>query len=364
VSRLGWACALLAVTLCPRPALAVASQEALEELDRRHGHVLREVQALDRKMAAAERELQAGESLVRTLMREQAEAESARARAQAEYGRAEAAWARRLGALLRAPPTLKLELLAGAGSLTQALDATRLLTAVARHDRRLWAAFDGAKQELYRAIEVLDERARAITEGQARRRALRDELAARRRKKATWLQSLQDRRQRVEEELAQAEAELGALVAPRQRSRPRPRAGRIESLRGKLPWPARGRLRTAFGELAETTYQTVVPHHGWDIAAPAGADVQAIAEGRVAYADWLHGYGQVAIVEHAGGYHTVHAHLGRLAVKPGQRVAQGALLGAVGDTGSLRGTLLYFEVRHRGLPINPASVLARRPEGA
>lgn len=363
MSLLGWvlACGLLVAVPWPAPARAGASQSELDDLERRHGHVLREVQALDRKMATAERELGAGEALVRTLMREQAEAESARARAQAQYTRAEAAWARRLGALLRAPPTLKLELLAGAQSLTQALDETRLLTAVARHDRRLWAAFDGAKQELYRAIEVLGERAQAIGDSQARRRALRDELAARRRKKATWLQSLQDRRAKVEEELAQAEAELGALVAPRQRQKTQRRAGRIESLRGRLPWPARGRLRTAFGELAETTYQTVVPHHGWDIAAPAGADVQAIAEGKVAYADWLHGYGQVAIVEHAGGYHTVHAHLSRLVVRPGQKVTMGTLLGSVGDTGSLRGTLLYFEVRHRGLPINPASVLARRP---
>ena len=77
------------------------------------------------------------------------------------------------------------------------------------------------------------------------------------------------------------------------------------------------------------------------------------------FADWLRGYGRVVILDHGGQYHTLCAHLASVAVAVDDHVETGTKLGTVGDTGSMRGTVLYFEVRHHGLPEDPAAWLRR-----
>jgi septal ring factor EnvC (AmiA/AmiB activator) len=85
-----------------------------------------------------------------------------------------------------------------------------------------------------------------------------------------------------------------------------------------------------------------------------------VAPGRVVYAGWFRGYGNLVIVDHGEGYHTLAAHLASMSTAMGEEVGAGALLGTVGDTGSMRGPSLYFEVRERGRPVDPLAWLAPR----
>jgi septal ring factor EnvC (AmiA/AmiB activator) len=85
-----------------------------------------------------------------------------------------------------------------------------------------------------------------------------------------------------------------------------------------------------------------------------------VFDGRVVFAAALHGYGLTVVVDHGGGVVSVYAHAGVLLVEPGQEVARGQDLGRVGDTGSLRGPYLYFELRVAGKPTDPAAWLRRR----
>ncbi len=101
--------------------------------------------------------------------------------------------------------------------------------------------------------------------------------------------------------------------------------------------------------------------NGVEIRAPGGAAVRAVAPGRVVHAGWFKGYGNLVIVDHGEGYHTLVAHLASMSSAMGEEVAPGTLLGSVGDTGSLHGTSLYFEVRERGRPVDPAAWMAQRP---
>jgi septal ring factor EnvC (AmiA/AmiB activator) len=83
-----------------------------------------------------------------------------------------------------------------------------------------------------------------------------------------------------------------------------------------------------------------------------------VFEGEVVFQDWLQGYGHTVILDHHHGYLSVYAHLAEPAVRFGQRVARGGALGGVGDSGSLEGPQLYFELRRDGLPLDPAPWLA------
>ncbi|MEK7837764.1 MAG: peptidoglycan DD-metalloendopeptidase family protein, partial [candidate division NC10 bacterium] len=83
--------------------------------------------------------------------------------------------------------------------------------------------------------------------------------------------------------------------------------------------------------------------------------------GHVLYTGWFRGYGTLIIVDHGNDYYTLYAHAADIRVAEGDDVKQGQVIGTVGDTGSLQGPRLYFEVRHQGKPQDPEQWL--RPRG-
>jgi septal ring factor EnvC (AmiA/AmiB activator) len=161
---------------------------------------------------------------------------------------------------------------------------------------------------------------------------------------------------RAVRELEQADRELGLLIAEMEAA---PALSGFGSLKGKLPWPVAGQVEAGFGKVVNPKFNTVTVRKGLDVRAPAGTPVTAVADGKVAYAGWLRGYGNVAIVDHGDGYHTVLAHLAELKVRAGELVLAGQPVGPVGDTGSLKGAYLYFEVRHHGMAVDPQVWLGR-----
>lgn len=102
-------------------------------------------------------------------------------------------------------------------------------------------------------------------------------------------------------------------------------------------------------------------HLGVDYAAPTGTPVRTIADGVVSFAGWQRGYGNVIEVSHRDNKSTLFAHLSRIDVKKGARVAQGDFIGAVGTTGLSTGPHLHFEFRDNGVHQDPLAI-ARKSE--
>ena len=121
----------------------------------------------------------------------------------------------------------------------------------------------------------------------------------------------------------------------------------------------------AFGRLVHPKFNTVTVQKGLDIRAAAGAPVKALAPATVAWSGWLGGYGNLVVLDQGGGYHTIYAHLSEVLRPVGARVFPGEVVGTVGETGSLKGPYLYFEVRRRGLAVDPmpwvGAAMARAP---
>lgn len=105
-------------------------------------------------------------------------------------------------------------------------------------------------------------------------------------------------------------------------------------------------------------------HLGVDYAAPTGTAVRTVAEGVVEFAGQQNGFGNVVIVRHNGTEETVYAHLSRIGVRTGQRIGQGDLVGAVGQTGWATGPHLHFEFRLNGVHQDPSVAIARHTGGA
>jgi septal ring factor EnvC (AmiA/AmiB activator) len=156
---------------------------------------------------------------------------------------------------------------------------------------------------------------------------------------------------RVMRELEQADAELTRMLEDLQDGTG---ATGFRALRGKLPFPTRGSVEVGFGKVVNPRFNTVTVQKGLDIRAAAGSPVRAVATGTVVFAGWLRGYGNLLILDHGGGYHTLMAHLATVTPTVGVEIQAGAEVGTVGDTGSLKGAYLYFEIRKGGRAVDPA----------
>jgi septal ring factor EnvC (AmiA/AmiB activator) len=98
--------------------------------------------------------------------------------------------------------------------------------------------------------------------------------------------------------------------------------------------------------------------NGIEIEAPSLAPVGAVYDGHVVFASWFQGYGKLLIIGHPGNVYSLYGHLSDIKVKEGDIVNRGEEVGWVGDTGSLSGTSLYFEIREDGQPVDPEEWLA------
>lgn len=115
-----------------------------------------------------------------------------------------------------------------------------------------------------------------------------------------------------------------------------------------------GRVTSKFGARMHPINNIVLHHDGVDIACDVGSRVNAVLPGKVTYAGWKGGYGFLVEVEHQGEItKTRYAHLSSLAVKEGQRVAKGQLVGKSGQTGHATGPHLHFEIHQKGHAVDP-----------
>ena len=155
------------------------------------------------------------------------------------------------------------------------------------------------------------------------------------------------------EQLKQDEAQLNILlqgIQQKLRDQDNPRQLPFRKLKGKLPWPASGRIRASFGssKIGDLRWDGVI------IAAPEGRKLHAVHAGRVAYADWLRGYGLLLIIDHGDGYMSLYGHNQSLFKETGDWLEAGEVIGLVGSSGAQSATGIYFGIRHEGKAVNPA----------
>ncbi len=153
--------------------------------------------------------------------------------------------------------------------------------------------------------------------------------------------------------LKRNEARLKALLQQLQQ-RPATPAETIQhqpfrTLKGRLPWPSKGRLTARFGMAKGAGLR-------WDgvvIAGEEGQEVRAVHHGRVAFADWLRGFGLLLIIDHGDGYMSLYGHNQSLFKEAGDWVQPGEVIALVGNSGGRLETGVYFSIRKKGKPVNP-----------
>jgi septal ring factor EnvC (AmiA/AmiB activator) len=127
----------------------------------------------------------------------------------------------------------------------------------------------------------------------------------------------------------------------------------FQAYKGLLKMPVKGKIVSLFGKFKNTRYQVLNFRSGIEIQTERGEPIAAVFAGKILYADWFKGYGNMIIIDHGENYYTVYAHVEEAFKSTGDAVEAGEVIATVGDSGSITGPKLYFEVRHHGKPLDP-----------
>jgi murein hydrolase activator len=136
--------------------------------------------------------------------------------------------------------------------------------------------------------------------------------------------------------------------------------GDFGKLKGRLPWPANGKILRPFGTNVHPVYKTKTINNGIDIEVEAGDKIRSVAQGEVLYTGQASGFGNFVIIGHGNGFYSLYANLSSILVKKGQSVDIGKDIGIAGDTGSFDGVKLHFEIRQQRQILNPGEWLGKR----
>ena len=123
--------------------------------------------------------------------------------------------------------------------------------------------------------------------------------------------------------------------------------------------PVNGVIISRFGPARNNDDKTFTFQSGIDIRVDRGEPVVSVFRGRILFAEWLRGYGNLIIINHGENYYTLYAHIEELFKKKGDWVETGEVVATAGDTGSIKGACLHFEVRHHGKPVDPLKWLKK-----
>jgi septal ring factor EnvC (AmiA/AmiB activator) len=134
----------------------------------------------------------------------------------------------------------------------------------------------------------------------------------------------------------------------------------FSGLKGKLPWPLNGRVAIPYGSQKDPQFNTPIFRSGTYIQSNNDTLAKAVHNGKVVFAEWFKGYGQLVIVNHGDGYHTLYGSLSEIFTKVGDIIKGKQAVGRVGNSGIMNSPGLYFELRFKGKPLDPVQWLKRR----
>jgi septal ring factor EnvC (AmiA/AmiB activator) len=408
--RLGWALVVAPALLLPASADAQAKRETAADVGdkqrdlqqtqkrlkeerqkaadarKREASVLSELEAIDERLIEKRKQVGVLDGRMRRAQADIGELQGEIGRLQTRRSGQEEVLGRRLRALykLQAQGGVLPIVLSGDDPVTQSVQL-RHLTTLATVDARLIKEYRVTSEAMADRKSRLEARGKELASLRSDAEQERLEVDREAAKRRALLVRIQDERayhDRMVTELSEATRRLEAFIrdlqekhrravakapSPSRPARPSPgdspgvSGSGFAALRGRLSWPADGRVVAEYGPQVNPRFGTRTFRNGIDIEASEGSNIAAVFPGHVVYTGWFRGYGNLIIVDHGGEYYTVYAHAADIRVTEGDEVRQGQIIGTVGDTGSLQGPRLYFEVRHEGKPQDPAQWL--RPKG-
>jgi|SaaInlLV_10m_DNA_4_1040232.scaffolds.fasta_scaffold00684_12 septal ring factor EnvC (AmiA/AmiB activator) len=200
-----------------------------------------------------------------------------------------------------------------------------------------------AKIDLEKILNKQKSQKSSLSSDRSKRKKIVTNLENQLKKQGKYLTKLEDDEKNLKQ-LIDSLAEILIQTPPPRSTK------KFISLKGKLSWPVKGKVKKLYGRLkppSNLRWQGVV------INANRGNNVRAVSHGRIAFSDWLRGMGNLIIIDHGDGYLSLYGHNESLYKATGEWVEAGDIIGSIGDSGGQSNNGLYFEIRKKSKPQNP-----------
>lgn len=344
-------------------------KQGISRVRKTEGSILQSLEKIEVELSKRAKALTKLQSRLNSVLVDMERKEAEEKAVRASIGEQEALLRHRVAALYRwykgGNPSV---ILNGETALGVVLQRKRYLEATVAFDRALIQQLSEEARrhnmlriDLARKREELDEQKQALEEA---RRGYRQEgdkkkqlLASLRQEKALRVKALKEleqaalRLQKMLDEISRRSMGKSRDAAP---------GDKLEAMKGKFDWPVKGELAGVFGRTRHPEFPAEVFRQGIDIGARTGEQIKAVEKGKVVFADRFAGYGNMIIIDHGDRFFTIYAHLLEIIKKNGDVVKRGETVGLVGDSDSLAGAKLYFEMRKDGRPIDPLPWLRKQ----
>ena len=285
---------------------------------------------------------------------------------------------KRLTSLYKAGELGALRMFFSAESFPQLAENIRYMKSVLEYDKKMYEEYNSKIEQLKRLKEELEQDAVKKERLMSGIAVKKREIEVEKSKKTAYLGKVRQDRKSYEASLKELQAnaaQLQAMITRLEAMSRRKASARHEkpgvkqkplaelppvpdrgfaSQKGRMTLPVHGEVLEAYGKHKHPEFNSYTFSKGLSISAASGTEIKAIYEGTVIFADYFKGFGNMIIVDHGGGYFSLYAHAARLTKKVGAEVARNDTVGTVGDVDSSKGSMLYFEIRHQGKPVDPA----------
>lgn len=224
--------------------------------------------------------------------------------------------------------------------------------AVLEELNRIETEVTGQQADIARLQAQQQEKSSRLASEQDKRREILAQVESRLKDKTVELKNLEQDEQRLHKLVQSLRKALKDIPAA---------AGKyksLQSLKGRMRWPVAGRITMRYGERHASGK---LRSRGVLIATHPGSDVSAIAKGRIAFADWLRGFGLLLIIDHGDGFMSLYGHNRSLYKSVGEWVNPGELIAAAGNSGGQQQSGLYLELRKEGRPFDPGPWFSGKP---
>ena len=344
-----------------------ALQARLTEIGERRDNLVEEFEAADVRLALSSRQLESVQLRLLVLSQQAQGLKSEVARLTGEMAKARNELSARVVALYRMGPLSYSRFLLAAGNSDELLANYQLVRWLASQNQLLVKSIRTQITEQQEAVRAANETTVQLTKTRAEETLVLQDLISQQELRQELIkqidtEALVGRRELKEQaESAAALEELLAtvllrpVIAPFAGDQPA-----FTALLGDLSWPTDGRITEKFGRKQHAVYNTYTLVKGIEIATAVGAPVHAVYRGRIVFADWFQNYGLMVVISHGDDFYTIYGHLDTILVRMSEWVDDRHQIGTVGQTGSLIGPSLHFEIRDGTEAVNPELWLRER----
>ncbi len=340
-------------------------QQAVETIAAREKAVLNNLDKIDRELNIATRQVALLKTRRKTLQNTKEATEARLAALLEKIKTGETYASHRIVALYKLGRLGQIHVLASAENMYEFFKRRSALKRIIAHDHRVLQELAQNRTDLQKTLVDLDDQNHKMD-------ILKQDLA----RQITLLTDSKKKRTQILEEIGRHKnLELAAIESLKQsaleldlkiralsketietkKDAAKKLSNSFIDYKGLLKMPVKGKIVSLFGPHRNKKFNVINFESGINVRADRGEPIRSVFEGRILYAGWLKGYGNMLIIDHGENYYTLYAHAEEIFKAKDDTVEKDEVIATVGDTGSMAGVRLHFEVRHHGKPMDPTA---------